>query len=264
MIRTSFVSLAKGMTKTKLAKVESFLRSPKRSQMSKRKITTSVHSKIHLLISWFFDFIWICQKKTYRFFVYLSTLSQPLSQVTHMATHGLVCIALSAGSPYPPCCYWALIAHSPSMERCACKHQAHACTLPCTQEVETCHVPLMERSGRVASHQWVQKWPITLGPPFQDVTALRHLVHPIMSYQDRWKLLSCWDPDWGTSFAEEVSRLWPQGRAQQDSKRAFKWHRCFGRHAHCRSSNMAGFLWISRSLHKLSPKKTVKLQIVSF
>ena len=156
--------------------------------MSKRKITTSVHSKIHLLISWFFDFIWICQKKNIPFFrLPVNSRSTPESGDTH-GTQGLVCIALSAGSPYPPCCYWALIAHSPSMERCACNtRHTHA---PFHAHRKWRHVmsPPMERSGRGSSHQWVKKWPITLGTPFQDVTVLRHLVHPIMSYQDRWKI----------------------------------------------------------------------------
>lgn len=40
------------------------------------------------LISCFFDFIWICQKK-HTVNVYLSTLCQPLSQVTHMAHRAL-------------------------------------------------------------------------------------------------------------------------------------------------------------------------------
>lgn len=156
---------------------------------------------------------------------------------------GLVCIALSAGSPYPPCCYWALIAHSPSMERCACNTRHTHAPFHAQRKWRHVMLPPMERSGRGSSHQWVKKWPITLGPPFQDATVLRHRVHPILSYQDRWKIPSCWDPNWGTSFAEEVSRLWPQGRDQQDSKRASKWHRCFGRHAHCWSSKNSGFLW---------------------
>lgn len=76
----SFVSLVKGMTKTKLTKVESFLRSPKRSQTSKRKITTSVHSKIHL-----FDFLILrlhldMQKKPY---IAVNSLSTPESGDTH-------------------------------------------------------------------------------------------------------------------------------------------------------------------------------------
>ena len=116
------------------------------------------------------------------------------------------------------------------------------------KEVETCrHAPPMERSRkRVFSHQWVKKLPITLGPLFQDVTILHHLVHPINVLPGPVKNpILCWDPDWGTSFAEEVSRLWPQRRDQRIG--ASKYHRWFGRHTYWSSKNTE-FLWISHSL----------------